>query len=357
MNIKLFTLSLTCAVAAACLPSIQAADKPYDQMSKSELVALLKQRDKQEKAAPCKMAPKCAVSGKEMKSVLEPETLSPFGAVLFTGVDMFFGSYDYDYPGSLGAKLGGNFGYLILPDQGLGVQLGASAAIYDWNGGFGEHPSSSQGQYFLTTGLFYRGPAGSIFRGGVVYDAMFNDKFGTDQQNPFLNQIRWQVGARVYGKHEIGFTGAQALNTAHTQDFASYSNYGYRFDYRAISHASIYYRYPFENGAEVFLWGGCPYEGSLNHNQNLAGSFLAGLRASVPISGHFSLFAEAGYMKSQRAPGYYAAETNCESITIGLSYGIGGQPNTEGRNMPLLPVGSNSTFMVDHRYTEISGEK
>jgi len=332
---KLFTL---CAAIAVGATSVLAADKSYDQMSKSELVALLKQRDAQAKAAPCKMS--STMGGKEMKSVMEPETLSPFGAIVFTGLDMFTGSYDDTWPGSFGAKLGANMGYLVLPDQGLGVQLGASAAIYDWNGAAGgNHPSSSQGQYFVTTGLFYRGQVDSRFKAGVVYDAMFNDKFGQDQQNPFLNQIRWQAGARVYGKHEIGFWGAQALNTDH--------DYSTNNSFRAISHASIYYMYPFENGAETFLWAGLPYEGSLVHNDNLAGSFVAGLRASVPISGHFSLFAEATYLKSQRAPGGEAAWQNDETISIGLSYGFGGQPNTQGRNMPLIPVANNGTFLVD----------
>jgi hypothetical protein len=348
MTTQLFKLSVACAVIAG-FASAQAADKSYDQMTKSELVALLKQRDAQVKAAPCKMKTTCPSGGKEMKSVTEPEKLSPFGAVVFTGVDMFTGSYDYDYPGSFGAKIGANLGYLILPDQGLGVQAGASAGIYDWNGATGgNRDSSSQGQYFVTTGLFYRGPVNSIFNAGVVYDAMFNDKFGTDQENPFLNQIRWQAGAKVYGKHELGFWGAQALNTAHTSNTEGNSQYSY--SYRAISQASVYYRYPFENGAETFLWVGVPYEGSVSHNDNRAGSFVAGLRASVPITGNFSLYAEAAYMKSQRASGFYAAESNVESLTIGFSYGFGGQPNTEGRNMPLIPVANNGTFMTDFGY-------
>jgi len=346
MNSKLVKLSVVCGVLAASLATGLAADKSYDQMSKSELVALLKQRDAQTKAAPCKMTSKCPTSGKEMKALTEPEKLSsPFGAIVFTGLDMFTGSYNSDWPGSFGAKIGANLGYLILPEQGLGVQAGASAGIYDWNGhSGGDHNSSSQGQYFVTTGLFYRGPVDSIFKAGVVYDAMFNNNLGVDQQDPFLNQIRWQAGARVYGKHEVGVWGAQALNTDRTMD----SNSTYAF--RAVSHASLYYSYAFANGAEIFLWGGVPYEGSLANNGHPAGSFVSGLRASVPISGNFSLFAEAGYMKSQQPSGYNASVSNAESVTIGVSYGFGGQPNTEGRNMPLIPVANNSTFITDSSF-------
>jgi len=343
MTSKLLKVFTVCTVVAAGISSGWAAGQSYDQMSKSELIALLKQRDAQAKVSSSTLTARNSAGGKEMKAVTEPEKFSPFGAIVFTGLDMFTGAYDYDWPGTFGAKVGANLGYLLLPDQGLGVQAGASAGVYDWNGqSGGDHESSGQGQYFITTGLFYRGPVDSRFKAGVVYDAMFNNNFGTDQQDPFLNQIRWQAGARVYGKHELGFWGAQALNTDHTNPDSRTT-----YSYRAISHASIYYSYPFANGAEIFLWGGLPYEGSLAHYNNPAGSFVAGLRASVPISGHFSLFAEAGYLKSQHVSGYDAATSNVESVTIGLSYGFGGQPNTEGRNMPLLPVANNSTFMVD----------
>ena len=160
-----------------------------------------------------------------------------------------------------------------------------------------------------------------------------------EQANPFLSQIRWQAGAAVYGKHEVGLLGAQALNTD--------STYNGHLQFRAISHASLYYRYPFENGAEVLTWVGLPYEGSLAHQGGKAGSFVSGVRASVPISGNFSLYAEGAYMKSQRDTGGWAAMQNVETVSMGISYGFGGQPNTNGRNMPLIPVANNGTFMTD----------
>lgn len=316
--------------------SAQASDKPYDQMSKGELVALLKKKDAQ--AAACKVKAKDVKY--DLKSVTEVEQLSPFGAVVFAGLDMFTGAYNSYWQPNFGAKIGGNMGYLLLPDEGLGAQLGASTGLYDWNGNSsGDHNSSLQHQEFVTTGLFYRGPVDSRFRAGVVYDAMFGQHFGEDQANIFLNQIRWQAGAAVYGKHEVGLLGAQALNTATENSYDKY---------RAISHASLYYRYPFENGAEVMVWGGVPYEkGSLANEGHRAGSFLSGLRVTVPISGNFSMYAEGAYMASSRETGDLSAQQNVETVAMGFSYGFGGKPNTEGRNMPLIPVANNGTFMVD----------
>jgi hypothetical protein len=150
------------------------------------------------------------------------------------------------------------------------------------------------------------------------------------------------LGYKVYGKHEIGVWGAQQLNMAHCSEA----------DYRGISQASLFYRYPFENGAQVFAWAGVPYGKSLMNGTGRPGAFVVGANVIVPVSGHFSLFANAQYMKPNGSAGDSgnAAEEENAAVTVGLSYGFGGQPNTETRNMPLIPVANNGTFMVDTNY-------
>ncbi len=130
------------------------------------------------------------------------------------------------------------------------MQVGGSYGIYDFNGRDSTTAQGNQEQTFFTTGFFYRGPENSPVNAGIVYDMMLNHNFGVGATDVMLQQLRAQIGVKVYGQNEVGVWGAMELNRASIIP----NTVGVQ-SYRGIDQGSLFYQYTFEQGAKVRLPG------------------------------------------------------------------------------------------------------
>jgi hypothetical protein len=270
---------------------------------------------------------------------------SNFGAEVSTGYDNWRGFPDGGWPGNSGVHFGANLGALALPKAGLGVQLGASYGVYDFNGRGSTARQRPQEQTFFTGGLFYRGPENSPVSAGMVYDMMINHNFGTAAVDATLQQMRGQIAVKVCGQSEVGVWGAMELNRASIIP----NNVGIQ-SYRGIDQGSLFYQYTFEQGAKLRGWVGLPFSDTLAPTHNGVGTWLAGARFDVPLNDRISIYGEGAYMSPHTNPGFPKFVNEVSSISIGLSFNLGcGKPNP--RSSAYLPVANNNTFFVDGNNT------
>jgi hypothetical protein len=273
---------------------------------------------------------------------------SNFGAEVSTGYDVWHGFPDGTYPDNNGVHVGANIGALVVPKLGIGVQVGGSYGVYDFNGRDSTVNQGRQEQTFITTGLFFRGPENSPVNAGLVYDAMINHNLGVAATDPILQQLRAQIGVKVCGQSEVGVWGAMELNRASIIP----NNTGVA-SYRGIDQGSLFYQFTFEQGAKVRAWVGLPFSDTLAPAHNSVGSWLAGARFDVPLNDRVSLYGEGAYMSPHTNPGLPIGNikvNEVSSVSIGISFNLGcGKPG--GRGSAYLPVADNSTFFVDGNTT------
>ncbi len=268
---------------------------------------------------------------------------SNFGGDASAGYDIWHGFPDGTYPDNNGVHAEANFAYLLLPQQGIGVQAGGSYGVYDFNGRDSSIVQGNQEQTFLTGGFFYRGPENSPVNAGIVYDTMINHNFGVAATDATLQQLRGQIGVKVMGQSEIGLWGAMELNRASIIP----NNVGVS-SYRGIDQASVFYHYTFDQGADARIWAGVPISRTLQTSHNNVGTWLVGGRVDVPLNDRISVYGEGAYMSPHTSSlNFLGVKVNeVSSISIGISFNLGaGKPN--GRSAPYLPVANNSTFFVD----------
>jgi hypothetical protein len=270
---------------------------------------------------------------------------SNFGVDLSTGYDIWHGFPDGTYPDNNGVHVGANVGWLAVPQLGIGVQAGGSYGVYDFNGRDSTIRQGDQEQTFFTGGLFYRGPEDTPFSAGIVYDMMVNHNFGVAATDPMLQQLRAQIGVKVYGQNEVGVWGAMELNRASIIP----NNVGVQ-SYRGIDQGSIFYHYTFEQGADARIWIGLPFSDTMSGVQNGVGTWLAGARASVPLNSRLSVYAEGAYMSPHTNPDFLLKVNEVSSVSIGLTINLGCS-KSNGRSSAYLPVADNSTFFVDGNNT------
>ncbi len=274
-----------------------------------------------------------------------PSWKSNFGVELSTGYDIWHGFPDGTFPDNNGVHFGANLSALICPKIGLGVQVGGSYGVYDFNGRDSTAPQGNQEQTFFTTGFFYRGPENSPVNAGIVYDMMINHNFGVAATDVMLQQLRGQIGVKVCDKSEVGVWGAMELNRASIIP----NNVGVQ-SYRGIDQGSLYYQYTFDQGAKVRGWIGLPFSDTLAPSHNGVGTWLAGARVDVPLNDRVSLYGEGAYMSPHTTIPFPLKISEVSSVSIGLTINLGcGKPG--GRSSAYMPVANNSTFFVDGNNT------
>ncbi len=132
------------------------------------------------------------------------------GVVGLFGFDSFKGLSDGGRQSNFGAVSGFNSA-LLLPgeagDRGLGLQLGASYGVYDWDGRTVNNSAEMQQQTFVTVGFFRKGDEDHPLSFGVVYDWMLNDNWGVYATNPTLGQWRGQAEWALSDQNSVGMWG------------------------------------------------------------------------------------------------------------------------------------------------------
>jgi hypothetical protein len=259
-------------------------------------------------------------------------------------LSLFFGLGDSKEPADLGVN--GNFGYRLavnwglplLPEAGLGIQVG-SALNYSQNtlrllrfiDGTVEH-----WQNFTTVGVFQRAPNSGL-RWGVVYDFRFDDYYDIIS----TGQVRAQLGLEVNPDNEFG-------------TWATFRTHGDRpavgpltFTVEPINQWNFYWRHVWLNDIVTRFWIGfadhhsrfnllVPGQPQVDRPFTFGGDFY------VPLTERLALFGEVHFITPN--------DSGTVAATLGLAWYPGTARGTaRSRFAPLLPLANNTTFALDAR--------
>ncbi len=256
--------------------------------------------------------------------------------------DFFRSLPDGSWNGNTGALTSLNFAVgLPKEEYGLGVQVGGSYGLYDWSGRGSMATGNSkalQQQGFVTAGLFRMTPECDGVNAGLVYDMMFNKRLGVFGVNPFIAQLRGQLGYLIQGGNEIGVWASYDTQTSHRTSGAI------PLTFRAISQVNLFWCHYFKNEAKLSLWAGTPYRRGLMFTDGRAGRYIIGMNFKAPLTRSLSIVGHGVYMAGRSSPVSKQFRNYAANICFGIDYSFGG---TKAGQRPYLPLADNSNFMVD----------
>ncbi len=267
---------------------------------------------------------------------------------IFVGYDSFRGVTDDGWQNN-GIHTGLNYGTRLgwfSELTGIGLQMGGSAASYNWSGNDYRPDSGAQTQGFVTYGLFRRANATSHWSAAFVQDWMLNSNYGVFSQNPTLSQWRGQVAYAISARNEFGLWGTQRF----LNDYRNVAGVG-PTTWRAVNQLNFFWHYKWTpGGADTWLWIGKPENDRLSGGGSL-GDYVVGALANVPLNDRIGLYTQVQYMHPSARPGPAGGEENEWNFSIGLSY----YPSRNARSntvagqcwMPQMPVANNGYFLVD----------
>lgn len=204
-------------------------------------------------------------------------------------------------------RSGLNWGLPIFDDDvGLGFQIGFSGSLAE------EGP-----QWFVTSGVFYRGDMrrDSAWNVGAVFDWMQDDEFEAD-----VSQIRGKTSITLDRKNEIGVWGAASLMDDEDQNGETVES---------VDQVNLFYRYLFDSDWDVTWWVGWRSDPS---------SVAVGISTYRPINDYW-----AGIFG-----GYYAPDGDTWNVYSGLVRHWGQRATQDyigqDRHQPYLPVADNTSM-------------
>ena len=220
------------------------------------------------------------------------------------------------------------------------AQLAGSYGLYDWAGrSFAPflNPDSLQQQGFITVAVS-RQISSTGINAGIAYDWMLNDNFGVFAVNPFIDQIRGQIGYLIKGGNEVGLWAAYGIRTSNQES----QQVPLRF--RGISQVNLFWCHYFKNNGYATLWAGTPYRRGLMYESGRPGAYIFGLQFSVPMTHSLSIEGHGAYMGPRGGSGILPAKNYASDLGIGLTYSFG---KRKIKQSPYMTLGNNSNFMVD----------
>jgi hypothetical protein len=225
--------------------------------------------------------------------------------------------------------------------RSFGLQLGGSYGLYDWNGRSSTPYKNShtlQQQGFITAAFSWETPCDSGVKAAFAFDCMFNKNFGLFAVNPFLDQIRGQLGYLFLTHHEIGAWATYGIHKAHetAQELP--------LKFRGIAQANLFYCYYFSKGGYAMAWGGSPYRRGLMFHSGRPGMYTLGARLSAPLSKCWTLFGHAAFMGGRSTAITSKSTNNASDVCVGITYSFG---HRKIQQTPYTAIADNSNFLVD----------
>jgi hypothetical protein len=255
---------------------------------------------------------------------------------LFGGLEGSKQPQDFGTNAEFGGRIHANWGIPLLPEYGLGLQVGTAVDLTDNAVQVFDRIEGNRDrtQSFTTVGLFQRTDWGLNW--AVVYDFLFEDYY----DNFDLGQFRAKVGFALSCTDEIGARGTIATESDHGTFGAI------PLTLRPISQASAFWRHTWENCSQTTVWiGGCPGHGEVNvalgdlHPTGPCVVFGADLH--IPLSDSWAIFGEANFLTP--------ADTGTVDAYLGFAYYFGGTAHgfRQRQYSPVLPVADSTSFAVD----------
>jgi hypothetical protein len=263
----------------------------------------------------------------------------PFEIDVSLGLDDFRGIPDGSWNGSFGALTALNFNVPV--GRSFSAQLGGSYGLYDWAGRSStpfKNSKTLQQQGFLTLGAAWQTPCRSGWNAGIAYDWMFNKNLGIFAVDPYIDQVRGQVGYLIRGGNEIGAWATYGIQKDHE------TSQNLHLTFRGISQANLFWAHYFKTEGYAMLWAGTTYRRGLHYSSGRPGRYIIGAQFVVPVTHSLSLEGHASYMGARNGAGLTPAKNDGADVYIGLTYAYGKRRIAKN---PYMTLANNSNFMVD----------
>jgi len=279
------------------------------------------------------------------------------GGSLYAGLNSWRTAAQNRAPNSNGGVVGFDIAAPVpyLAAYGIGVQAGSTFGLYDWSGNAaGTNGGSHQRQSLYTIGAFrqpdFHGPWWQRFGAGFAYDYSSNSELGLSRSTVNLRQWRGKLAFELTDHQEIGASGSWHSGEATGGKAPSEV-------FRAASQISMYYKYTFDNNADVqFSWA--PGETSTISNYANTGYHygyhdVIGVGAQVPLNEYFALFANGTYAfeNDGAAPIGNPARSDAFTSFFGIKFFWGGDAATPAWQRkhwePFLPNPDSGNFLID----------
>ncbi len=255
----------------------------------------------------------------------------------FAGIDGAKQPQDFGVNALLGGQASMNWGLPLLPDWGVGLQLGTGVTaaanavqVFDLLG-----ETRGRLQSFTTVGLFQRTTGG--FSWGFAHDFLYQDYF----DNFSLSQWRMRTAYLINPSNEIGATVALRGR----QDTGLFAG-AVPVTLRSIDQGQLFWRRFWESGAQTTFWIGL----ADGHGENNAVTgpaprkgeqFLFGADLLMPLTASLALYGEANMIMP--------ADTGTVDAFLGIQWSPRGRSYQARRGCfsPLLPLAAPTSFAVD----------
>lgn len=263
----------------------------------------------------------------------------PIKGEVTLALDNFRSLPEGSWQGNMGSFVSINL-KAFLP-RSFALQLGGSYGLYDWAGRTSSftHRDEFQQQAFVTGAVLWETPCASGFNLGVAYDAMCNKELGVFAVDPFMTQIRGQLGYLIKSKNEIGVWVSHEMNTSHQESRSI------PLQFRAINQANVFWCHYFCDSSYGMLWVGAPYGRGLMHHSGRDGKYLLGARFQASLTRTLSITGHGTYMGAHSSSNGAESKNYAADVCFGLTYSFG---NTEClTSSPYMSLADNSNFIVD----------
>lgn len=196
------------------------------------------------------------------------------------GVAGFKGPLDFGRNGNFGFQYGVNLGLPLLPDWGIGWQIGARGVSTNYEGQqtLGPFMDEKRDQLFSTIGIFHHATDCNPWNWGIAYDQLHDDYW--DEYD--FAQIRAELGFVTHHCNEFGFMLATSTKTSE----GTYQTLIVDQAFETKDQYAFYFRRYLCNGGEVRGWAGFTGDG----DGILGGDF------SIPISDRFAFETNFNYL-------------------------------------------------------------
>lgn len=247
---------------------------------------------------------------------------------------------------SFGVKGGANTS-VGLGSAPVRMQIGGSYGAYDLKGR--DTPvafdSSLEQQVFVTFGLYKRSDisCGSRYSYGMVIDEFLAQRWGTLAQSLDIAQLRGQVGYAVDEANEIGAWCAVSLDR---ETATTVSSQGTLEQIQGMDQFNLFWHRNWVSGGDTTLYGG------IIENADL-GDWVVGATGRAPLSSKTALYGGFAYCGPHSGTGTFGALEESWNVSFGVLFYPGCKAFNENvsgqKNMPLMPVANNGTFLITPR--------
>lgn len=253
-------------------------------------------------------------------------------SVFFAG-DAWRDFSEIDWSSNFGGRIGADLTW-AMGDRGVRGHVGASYGAYDLHGRLTQNQSSTQQQFFLSTGLYHwaSGLGSDRWTWAVNYDYLNDNHYGVAAESVRFHQIRFLGGRRVSPFNEFGVWGGFGLAGSYTDNF---------IPAKVQNQLNLYWRHFYEFGGQTMLYAGMA-QPAVAITGNALTEGVVGLRGIAPLTNNWGLIGGVHYVIPSASGGQPIGGFPPSSLeeNWNVTFGVIWVPGC-GCSLPVLPVADN----------------